>query len=124
MNTSVLFLCMIFCHIVDDYYLQGLLANLKQKSFWKKNAPDKMYEYDYIMALLMHSLSWSFMVMLPLLVYFDFDPPNLFFVLYSFNAAVHAVVDDLKANKGLINLITDQSIHIAQILATLMLLVK
>lgn len=124
MNTSVLFLCMIFCHIVDDYYLQGLLANLKQKSFWKKNAPDEMYEHDYIMALLMHSLSWSFMVMLPLLVYFDFDPPNLFFVLYSFNAAVHAVVDDLKANKRLINLITDQSIHIVQILATLMLLVK
>lgn len=124
MNTSVLFLCMIFCHIVDDYYLQGLLANLKQKSFWKKNAPDEMYEHDYIMALLMHSLSWSFMVMLPLLVYFDFDPPNLFFVLYSFNAAVHAVVDDLKANKRQINLITDQSIHIAQIQATLLLLVK
>lgn len=124
MNTSVLFLCMIFCHIVDDYYLQGLLANLKQKSFWKKNAPDEMYEHDYIMALLMHSLSWSFMVMLPLLVYFDFDPPDLFFVLYGVNTAVHAIVDDLKANKRQINLITDQSIHIAQIQATLLLLVK
>lgn len=121
---AVLLLCMIFCHIVDDYYFQGLLANLKQKSFWEMTALDKMYKYDYIMALIMHSLSWSFMIMLPLLVYFDFNPPNLFFVLYAVNTAVHAIVDDLKANKRQINLITDQSIHIAQILATLLLLVK
>lgn len=121
---AVLLLCMIFCHIVDDYYFQGLLANLKQKSFWKMNAPDKMYKYDYIMALIMHSLSWSFMIMLPLLVHFNFDAPNLFFVLYAANTVVHAIVDDLKANKRQINLITDQSIHIAQILATLLLLVK
>lgn len=124
MNKRTLLLCMIFCHIADDYYLQRLLANLKQKSFWKKNAPDKMYKYDYIMALLMHSLSWSFMVMLPLLVYFDFDPPNLFFVLYAFNTAIHAIVDDLKANKRQINLITDQCAHITQIFVTLLLLVK
>lgn len=121
---AVLLLCMIFCHIVDDYYFQGLLANLKQKSFWKMNAPDKMYKYDYIMALIMHSLSWSFMIMLPLLVHFNFDAPNLFFALYAANTVVHAIVDDLKANKRQINLITDQSIHIAQILATLLLLVK
>lgn len=121
---AVLLLCMIFCHIVDDYHFQGLLANLKQKSFWKMKAPDKMYKYDYIMALIMHSLSWSFMIMLPLLVHFNFDAPNLFFVLYAANTVVHAIVDDLKANKRQINLITDQSIHIAQILATLLLLVK
>lgn len=117
-------LCMIFCHIADDYYLQGILAKLKQKFFWKMNAPDKMYEYDYIIALIMHSLSWSFMVMLPLLVNFDFYPPALFFVLYAVNTAVHSIVGDLKANKRQINLIADQSIHIVQILATLLLLVK
>lgn len=33
-------LAMIFCHIVDDYYLQGTLANLKQKSFWEKRYID------------------------------------------------------------------------------------
>lgn len=27
---------MIFCHIVDDYYLQGWLASAKQKSWWKR----------------------------------------------------------------------------------------
>lgn len=39
---------MIFCHIVDDYYLQGWLASAKQKSWWEKNAPEKLYKYDYL----------------------------------------------------------------------------
>ena len=39
---------MIFCHIVDDYYLQGKLASMKQKSWWEKNAPDRLYKYDYL----------------------------------------------------------------------------
>lgn len=56
---------MIFCHIVDDYYLQGWLASAKQKSWWEKNAPGKLYKYDYLAALFMHSFSWSFMIMLP-----------------------------------------------------------
>ena len=56
---------MIFCHIVDDYYLQGWLASAKQKSWWEKNAPEKLYKYDYLAALFMHSFSWSFMIMLP-----------------------------------------------------------
>ena len=48
---TILLLAMLFCHIVDDYYLQGWLASAKQKSWWKKNAPDKLYKNDYIMAL-------------------------------------------------------------------------
>lgn len=65
MSVGMIILCMVFCHIVDDYYLQGILAKLKQKSYWELNAPDKKYENDYRMALLMHSISWSFMIMLP-----------------------------------------------------------
>ena len=57
-------LSMIFCHIVDDYYLQGWLASAKQKSWWEQNAPQKLYQQDYLMALLVHSFSWTFMVML------------------------------------------------------------
>ena len=60
----IILLSMIFCHIVDDYYLQGWLASAKQKEWWKKNAPEKMYSRDYIMALFMHSFSWAFMIML------------------------------------------------------------
>jgi hypothetical protein len=59
-----LLLIMIFLHIVDDYYLQGFLASLKQKRWWEKNAPDKLYRKDYIMALLEHAFSWTFMIMI------------------------------------------------------------
>lgn len=44
----MIFLTMIFLHIVDDYYLQGILAQMKQKKFWKEQAPDVKYKYDYI----------------------------------------------------------------------------
>lgn len=120
MLTILLF--MIFCHIVDDYYLQGLLASLKQRTYWEKNAPEKMYKHDYLMALLMHSMSWAFMIMLPLLVYFSFDPPNLFLILWLANTAIHFIVDDLKANKRKINLIQDQSVHLLQIIITLIII--
>ena len=40
MRNIFIVLCMIFCHIVDDYYLQGWLASAKQKVFWKENAPE------------------------------------------------------------------------------------
>lgn len=122
MQSYIIFLCMIFCHIVDDYYLQGLLAKLKQKSYWERNVPFKMYKHDYLMALLMHSMSWSFMIMLPLLVYFHFDPPISFMVLWIINTVVHFVTDDLKANRLKINLIQDQSIHLLQIVVTVVIM--
>ena len=68
MNAAFVFLWMIFFHIVDDYYLQGWLASAKQKSYWEQNAPDEMYKKDYIWALIMHSFSWAFMIMLPKLL--------------------------------------------------------
>lgn len=111
-------LVMIFCHIVDDYYLQGWLASAKQKSYWEKNAPDKLYKHDYIMALIMHSLSWAFMIMLPLAIFNNFDVSVLYGVIFVANAIIHGVVDNLKANAKKINLITDQLIHLLQIIIT------
>ena len=45
------------------------LASMKQKSWWQKQEQytDK-YKYDYIVALIMHSFSWAFMIMLPIIV--------------------------------------------------------
>lgn len=122
MKIFVLILCMLFCHIMDDYYLQGILASMKQKSWWEKQAPDEMYKHDYLVALLMHSISWSFMIMLPLLIHFKFDPPSLFLILWVANTAIHFIVDNLKANKRKINLIQDQALHMVQILITATLL--
>ena len=118
MNSLFLVLCMIFCHIVDDYYLQGWLASAKQKKYWKDNAPDKMYQYDYIWALIMHAFSWSFMVMLPIAFLLSFDVNVLFGVVFALNVAIHAFTDDLKANKKKINLWVDQIIHLTQIVIT------
>ena len=113
---------MIFCHIIDDYYLQGILASMKQRSWWEENYPEKLYKYDYIMALAVHATSWAFMIMLPIAAYMGFRPTNLFLVMLVINSVTHALVDDLKANRHKINLITDQSIHLVQIVATAMVL--
>lgn len=122
---------MIFCHIVDDYYLQGWLASAKQKAWWKQNAPNPLYKHDYLMALFMHSFSWSFMVML-LPTYYVFNSPFVtdfgittiqVALAFIVNLIIHMITDNAKANKGKINLIQDQTIHIAQILVTWLYLV-
>lgn len=118
----LLFMFMIMAHIIDDYYLQGILADLKQKSFWEKNAPDKLYKDDYKMALLMHGLSWSFMVLLPLMITAHFTHIPFFFTYWIGNGIVHARIDNEKANKHSINLITDQILHIIQIIITLIVI--
>ena len=113
-----IFLSMIFLHIVDDYYLQGWLANAKQKAWWEQKAPSKLYRYDYIWALIMHSFSWAFMTMLPVAVYLRFRVSFWFAAVLALNLIIHAVVDHLKANAKVINLWTDQMIHLGQILGT------
>lgn len=119
---TVLLLLMLFLHIVDDYYLQGILASMKQKKWWKKNAPDELYKNDYIIALLEHAFSWTFMIMLVPTIYLYFNPSNflyrLYMLVFCINWSIHVIVDDYKANKKQINLIQDQLIHIIQIFIT------
>lgn len=109
---------MIFCHIVDDYYLQSWLASAKQKSWWKQNSPGKLYRYDYIAALFMHSFSWSFMIMLIPTVILIITGSKYNPIVLIANLFIHMFVDDLKANKKKINLIQDQLFHIVQIILT------
>ena len=118
MNKAFIMLLMVFCHIVDDYYLQGWLASAKQKKYWQENAPEKMYKYDYIWALIMHSFSWAFMIMLPIAFIKGFNIGVPFLICFIFNVIIHAITDDLKANKRKINLWHDQLIHIWQITFT------
>lgn len=117
-NKLLILLSMIFFHIVDDYYLQGWLASAKQKLWWEKNAPDELYKHDYIMALFMHSFSWSFMVMLIPTIYVIVFGGAWYPILFLGNILVHMTIDDMKANKRKINLIQDQSIHMMQIVWT------
>lgn len=118
----VLFICMLFCHIVDDYYLQGFLASAKQKSWWEKNSPDKLYKNDYIMALIEHAFSWTFMIHVPLLVLIFLGHlrynTTVVFIVFMVNFAIHGITDNLKANCHKISLWTDQMIHIWQVYIT------
>lgn len=118
MDINAVLVMMLFSHIADDYYLQGILAKMKQKSWWKENAPDKMYRYDYMPALLVHALSWSIMISLPLFFASLWNPHWVVYLMMGVNFVIHAIVDDLKANRKKINLIIDQIIHILQVAIT------
>ena len=118
MNNVFIILRMIFCHIIADYNLQGWLASAKQKSYWEKNAPDQLYKHDYICALVMHSFSWTFMIMLPLMYAVGFKVNSFLLFLFISNVLLHAITDDFKANKKVLNLWQDQSIHMYQIVIT------
>lgn len=118
-------LFMVFLHIVDDFHLQGCLKDLKQKVYWKEYVEKQsMYGYDYVAALVIHSFSWAFMIMLPLAYMQNFNVDILFVVVLLVNATVHGIIDHLKANLFKINLIQDQTAHLVQIIVTFLICVK
>lgn len=109
-------LLMILLHIIEDFVLQPIsLSKLKQKTFWKPYLKDSnLYKNDYKVALVIHGLSWSIMVHLPFILL----SVNEWWILFSVitNAIFHAWIDNEKANKLSINLLTDQLIHLCQII--------
>lgn len=122
-NNIFILLSMIFLHIIDDYKLQGILANMKQKKWWREQKEyNSLYKNDYIIALVEHSFSWSFMIMLPIAVILHFNV-GWWLIVYIINMVIHAFVDNLKANKLKINLVIDQLIHIVQIIITWMIFI-
>ena len=126
-------LIMIFVHILDDFHFQGILANLKQKSYWKKQIQElyannccltELYKKDWLISLIFHAFQWTFIVMLVLVVYnVDLITSPVFYIIFILNITIHAIVDHLKCNKFYINLVTDQLIHLNQIAITWLLLV-
>lgn len=113
----LILILMIFCHIIADYNLQGWLASAKQKEWWEKNAPDKMYKNDYKMALFMHSFAWSFMVMVPVAIYALYmkEFSWMQFAWFIWLIVDHYYMDDRKANHKTVNLIWDQVWHLESI---------
>lgn len=120
----VLFL-MIFFHIIDDFGLQGIMASMKQKSWWEnQNGYSDFYTHDYVPALLCHAFSWSMMIHIPALIYCGRNMDWPFFcatILAQF--LIHAFVDNSKANQKKINLVMDQSFHMVQIVLSWLLIV-
>lgn len=122
-----LFIFSILLHIIDDFVLQPIsLSNLKQKNWWIKQCEKKglnfnFYKNDYKCALLIHSLSWSIMIMLPLIIA---ESTNILviFILICYNSLLHYGIDNEKANKFSFNLCEDQLFHFLQIISTYMII--
>mgnify|MGYP006916050057 CR=1 FL=1 len=126
----IVLIIMIYLHIFDDFHLQGILASMKQKQWWKdawekdnenssyKKHEFSFYERDYIPALIAHSFSWAFTVTLPILwlLHRQGEVMGPYFLMLILNTIIHAYIDNEKANKHTINLVADQSYHMAQIL--------
>lgn len=104
---------MFWFHILDDFVLQGVMAKMKQKKWWADNAPNPLYKHDYFMALFCHAFMWSISIMIPTII-----SGNFVWWMIPINCAIHFVIDDLKANRGRLNLIQDQIAHFIQIMIT------
>ena len=124
MYNCLLLMTMIFFHIIEDFKTQGILAKMKQKSFYDEyRYKVNMYRYDYIAALLAHAFSWAFMVHIPVITYLilmgkwsTFESAWVaYLIFFIMHMLIHTFVDHLKANVYFINLIEDQIIHILQI---------
>lgn len=119
---TIVFFLMLLLHILDDFVLQSAsLSKLKQAKTWE--AAPRKYIHDYIAALVIHGLSWSIMIHLPLMymqLKYNYINGSLFiFISVIFNGLCHARVDHAKANEKTINLVTDQLCHLFQILLIL-----
>ena len=129
---GLIILLTVLAHIVEDFHLQGKMADMKQKSWWaeqwaKHNSvapklPPK-YRSDYIIVLILHGMEWSICVSLPALILGDVSLPLAVIVaIVVIMGLTHALIDDLKANRLAINLWTDQLLHMAQLILLLSVL--
>lgn len=117
-NIYYVFWMCIVLHLVSDYYLQGILGSMKQIDWW--NVPDNptpsKYWKDWIAALICHSAEWSILTFLPLMFTLNGLTWSFFIIV---NLIIHAIVDDLKANRQKLNLNQDQAVHLLQIIISL-----
>lgn len=119
----IVLIAMIAIHIKYDFK-QGLLAEFKQKSWWKKEFPDKdWYKMEWVLPLLLHGFLWTTLIMIPPTLYLyyigdDRMPTVVYVMIFLGNTLIHALVDHLKANIRELNLTEDQLLHISQIIFT------
>ncbi len=113
---------MLFMHVIEDFHLQGILASMKQRDWWKneveKNGRDfeqSPYRYDYLVALFMHAFEWTACVLIVPVVMGMWRHMAVVLVLELIDTPIHAYVDHLKANRRQINLADDQCMHLVQI---------
>ena len=114
----IVLILMLLAHIFADFHLQGILADMKQEQWWKRQEGyNSKYKYDYLAALVIHSAEWTLWMMIPLFLLPHLDL-GIFLLLAALNMVVHYLTDNSKANYKDINLSQDQIIHLAQIAFT------
>lgn len=114
----IVLILMLLAHFFADFYLQGILADIKQEQWWKQQEGyNSKYKYDYVAALAIHSAEWTLWVMIPLFLLPHLDL-GIFLILAALNIVVHSLTDNSKANYRDINLVQDQALHLAQIAFT------
>lgn len=118
MNNGILLLLILFLHIFADFNLQGIMADMKQKDWWKKYP--SQYHFDYVMPLIGHSFQWSFVIHLPITIYAVLTNISTmeFYTCASIviHTMIHAWIDTRKANDHKITLIRDQFFHMLQLI--------
>lgn len=129
LQNIIILILMFYMHVIDDYILQGVLAKMKQEQWWrsKLGVNFKKYRYDYIVALFWHSLSWSISISIPAIMYCfyrsNFTPSAVIIIAILANTIIHMIVDHMKANMLMINLLADQIIHMLQVIIYWILLI-
>jgi len=118
-----LYITILFFHIIADYNLQGVLAQMKSVRFWKdlKERESKRKDgfkisiKDWIMPMIEHSFMWSFIVHLPIMMFYKINPITIVSSII-IHTCFHMLIDSCKANTNDINLIADQLFHMLQII--------
>ena len=122
-NYFTLYITILFFHIIADYNLQGILGQMKTVRFWKdlkereskRQDGFKIHEKDWIMAMAEHSFMWSFIVHLPIMIFYTINPITILSSI-CINTCFHFIIDSLKASTNTINLLIDQLFHMAQLM--------
>lgn len=130
-DTCYLIWICILLHLIADYTLQGCLADLKQKQWWRNQIDMhrgetyewhqkawKKYKHDYIAGLLCHAAMWTLVTFFPLM--FVTDSVTFSFIAIS-NIALHTAIDHMKANMHCINLCQDQLFHLIEVITTVLI---
>lgn len=108
-----LFLITLVMHAFADFVLQtDKIADMKQKKFWLEATDDKRYHNDWIPVLLLHSITWSVIIQIPISLVFG----RFLWIVTIINICWHFAIDNFKCNKFKITLCEDQLFHLFQII--------
>ena len=117
----LILLKMLFMHCIGDYILQGdFLSAAKRKSFWIDKTNEKTNSLEHYVILFIHAYIWAFCITLPL---FNLISSIKIILSIVINCILHMYIDNLKANKKVITLLTDQLLHLSQIIVTYLLVI-